>query len=219
MHWTELEKQAADLPPDQGYFQALEQLSWDKADKLPGNIELCCHYLGGKIDRASVEKAFTEVVAPLADCVEPVVLERHGMLKVEDKKELGVYCTGQAIQEMYEAVASAAGLDNATGILHLRFPNLFVTTSEAVRKYWLEKIKLHQRYSVKNTELFGGYGYTFILLPFVKSQAVDAIMTCAHDNGIDPKSAIARLQGVGGSQRSIARLMNEYYRAVAGKNK
>lgn len=215
MHWTELQKQVSNFPEDQNYFQALEQLKWDKPELLSRNIAICCDFLGESIDKQKVEKVFTEVVALLADCVEPIFLERHGMLKVEDKKEHSVYCAGQAIQKMYEAMASIAGLDTATGILHLRFPNLFVTTDEAIRKYWLEEIKLHERYSVNKTELFGGYGYTFILLPFIKSQAVDAIMTCANDKGVNPKEAIAQLQNLGGKTRSIARLMDEYYRALS----
>ena len=217
MHWKELEKQVSKLPPAPHYFQALEQLKWDKGEELSHNIQICCDFLdkdgsqGSQIDKKRVEHVWQETVEPLADILEPVFLERHGMLKAEDKKELGVQCTGQAIQKIYDAIASLTGQTNASKLLHLRFPKLFVTTDEAIRKYWTEEVGLNELFGIKENELFRGYGYTFIFLPFVKGQAVDAIMTRATDKGISPKEAIAQLQNLGGKTRTIARLMNEYY--------
>ena len=220
MHWKELEKQASKLPPAPHYFKTLEQLKWDKGEELSHNIQLCCDFLDkdgsqeSQIDKKKVEQVWLKTVEPLADILEPVFLERHGMLKAEDKKELGVKCTGQAIQKMYDSLTDVVGLDNASKILHLRLPKLFVTTDEAIRKYWTEEVGLNELFGIKGNELFQGYGYTFIFLPFVKDQAVDAIMTCANDKDISSNEAIAQLQNLGSKTRTIARLMNEYYWAV-----
>jgi hypothetical protein len=154
-------------------------------------------------------------VEPLADCVEGVFLERHGMLKAEDKKELGVQCAGQAIQRMYDELTSLIGLTNASKLLHQRFPKLFVTTDELIRKYWIEEVGLNELFGIKENELFNGYGYTFIFLPFIKDQAVDAIMSYANDKGVSVNEAIAQLQNLGGKKRMIARLMGEYYYVIS----
>ncbi|MBA7678367.1 hypothetical protein ES703_86641 [subsurface metagenome] len=100
-------------------------------------------------------------------------------------------------------------------MLHLRFPKLFVVTDEPIRKYWIEEVGLNELFGMKEDELFQGYGYTFIFLPFIKDQAVDAIMTYANDKGISPNKAIAQLQNLGGKTRTIARLMDKYYYAVS----
>ena len=219
MHWKELQKQIGKFPPAPHYFQALEQVSWDKAEEIPHNIQICCDFLdkspGSQIDKQKLKEVWRKTVEPLADCVEGVFLERHGMLKAEDKKELGVQCAGQAIQRMYDELTSLIGLTNASGLLHLRFPKLFVTTDELIRKYWTEEVGLNELFGLKEDELFTGYGYTFIFLPFIKDQAVDAIMTCANDKGISPNEAIAQLQNLGGKKRMIARLMGEYYYVIS----
>ena len=219
MHWKELQKQIGRFPPAPHYFQALEQLSWDKAEELPHNIQICCDFLDkspeGEIDKQKLEDVWLKIVEPLADCVEGVFLERHGMLKAEDKKELGVQCAGQAIQRMYDELTSLIGLTNASKLLHLRFPKLFVTTDELIRKYWIEEVGLNELFGIKENELFSGYGYTFIFLPFIKDQAVDAIMSYANDKGVSVNEAIAQLQNLGGKKRMIARLMGEYYYVIS----
>jgi hypothetical protein len=116
---------------------------------------------------------------------------------------------------MYDALTSLAELTDASRLLHLRFPKLFVVTDEAIRKYWIEEVGLNELFGIKEDELFNGYGYTFIFLPFIKDQAVDAIMTCANDKGVSPNEAIAQLQNLGGKKRMIARLMNEYYYVIS----
>jgi len=215
MHWKELEKQVSKFPQDPNYFQVLSQLKWDKAEELSHNIAICCDFLGGSIDKQKVEKVFTEVVAPLADCVEDVLLERHGMLRAIDKKQYGVGCAGETIQRMYDALTSLTGPTDASKLLHLRFPKLFVVTNEAIRKYWIEEVGLNELYGMKEDELFNGYGYTFIFLPFIKSHAVDAIMSRANDKGVSVNEAIAHLQNLGGKTRMIARLMDEYFYVVS----
>lgn len=218
MHWKELQKQIGKFPEDRHYFQTLAQLRWDKAEQISRNIAICCDFLdksqGSQIDKQKLEEVWLETVEPLADCVEDVFLERHGMLRAIDKKEYGVECAGEAIQRMYDALTSLAELTDASGLLHLRFPKLFVMTDEAIRKYWIEEVGLNELFDIKEDELFQGYGYTFIFLPFIKDQAVDAIMTCANDKGISPNEAIAQLQNLGGKKRMIARLMNEYYYVI-----
>jgi len=221
MHWKELEKQISKLPPAPHYFQALEQLKWDKGEELSHNIQICCHFLdkdgsqGSQIDKQKVEQVWLKTVEPLADCVEDVFLERHGMLRALDKKDNGVGCVGEAIQRMYDALTSLTGPTDASRLLHLRFPKLFVMTDEPIRKYWIEEVGLNELFGMKENELFNGYGYTFILLPFVKSHAVDAIMSYANDKGVDPKEAISQLQNLGGKNRTIARLMDEYYYVIS----
>ena len=116
---------------------------------------------------------------------------------------------------MYDALTSLAGATTASGLLHLRFPKLFVMTDEAIRRYWIEEVGLNELFGLKENELFNGYGYTFIFLPFIKDQAVDAIMSCANDKGISPNEAIAQLQNLGGKPRTIARLMDEYFYVVS----
>ena len=218
MHWKELQKQIGKFPEDPNYFQVLSQLKWDKAEQLSRNIAICCDFLdksqGSQIDKQKLEEVWLEMVEPLADCVEDVFLERHGMLRAIDKKEYGVECAGEAIQRMYDALTSLTELTDASGLLHLRFPKLFVMTDEPVRKYWIEEMGLNELFGIKEDELFNGYGYTFIFLPFIKDQAVDAIMTYANDKGISPNEAIAQLQNLGGKKRMIARLMDEYYYVV-----
>ena len=218
MHWKELQKVISKFPEDRHYFQALAQLKWDKAEQTPNNIEICCDFLdksqGSQIDKKKLEDVWLETVEPLADCVEGVFLERHGMLKAEDKKELGVGCVGQAIQRMYDALTSLIGLTNASKLLHLRFPKLFVMTDEPIRKYWIEEVGLNELYGMKENELFGGYGYTFIYLPSIKGHAVDAIMSYANDKGVSINEAISQLQNLGGKTRTIARLMDEYYYTI-----
>lgn len=221
MHWKELEKQISKYPEDPNYFQALSQLKWDKAEEISHNIAICCDFLdnyksqGSLLDKKKLEKAWLETVEPLADCVEDVFLERHGMLRALDKKEYGAGCVGEAIQRMYDALTSLTGATTASRLLHLRFPKLFVLTDEPVRKYWIEEVGLNELFGMKENELFNGYGYTFIFLPFIKSHAVDAIMSYANDKGVDPKDAIAQLQNLGGKTRTIARLMDEYYYVVS----
>ncbi len=218
MHWKTLQKQIGKFPEDRPYFLTLAQLRWDKAEQISRNIAICCDFLdksqGSQIDKQKLEEVWLETVEPLADCVEDVFLERHGMLRAIDKKEYGVECAGEAIQRMYDALTSLAELTDASGLLHLRFPKLFVMTDEAIRKYWIEEVGLNELFDIKEDELFQGYGYTFIFLPFIKDQAVDAIMTCANDKGISPNEAIAQLQNLGGKKRMIARLMNEYYYVI-----
>lgn len=219
MHWKELEE-ITKFAQDEHYFQALARLKWDKPEQLSSNIDICCDYLDkttaerNEIDKKGLEEIWGKMVEPLADCVEEVCLERHGMLKAEDKREFGVQCAGQAIQRMYDALTNLAGLTNASKLLHLRFPKLFVMTDELVRKYWVERVKLHQLFGIPEIELFRGYGYTFIFLPFIKDQAVDAIMTYANDKGLTPNQAISQLQNLGDKPRTIARLMGEYYYAI-----
>ena len=219
MHWKELQKQIGKFPEDPNYFQVLSQLKWDKAEQLSRNIAICCDFLdksqGSQIDKQKLEEVWLEMVEPLADCVEDVFLERHGMLRAIDKKEYGVECAGEAIQRMYDALTSLTGAQTtASRLLHLRFPKLFVMTDEPVRKYWIEEVGLNELFGIKEDELFNGYGYTFIFLPFIKDQAVDAIMTYANDKGISPNEAIAQLQNLGGKKRMIARLMDEYYYVI-----
>lgn len=219
MHWKELQKQISKFPEDPNYFHVISQLKWDKAEQVSRNIAICCDFLGkspgSQIDKQKLEEVWLETVEPLADCVEDVFLERHGMLRAIDKKEYGVECAGEAIQRMYDALTSLAGLTDASRLLHLRFPKLFIMTNEAIRKYWIEEVGLNELFGLKENELFNGYGYTFIFLPFIKDQAVDAIMTCANDKGISPNEAIAQLQNLGGKTRTIARLMNEYYYVIS----
>ena len=219
MHWKELQKQISKFPEDRQYFQTLGQLKWDKAEQISRNIQICCDFLdkspGGEIDKQKLEEVWLETVEPLADCVKDMFLERHGMLRAIDKKEYGVECAGEAIQRMYDALTSILGLTNASKMLHLRFPKLFVVTDEPIRKYWIEEVGLNELFGLKENELFNGYGYTFIFLPFIKGHAVDAIMTCANDKGISPNEAIAQLQNLGGKTRTIARLMDEYYYAIS----
>ena len=232
MHWQELEKVInrraevdASFRDDAPYFQALAKLNWDTTeDNLPRNIEVMCEFLNRyrpqderiDIDQAKLQGAWLETVEPLADCVENVYLERHGMLKAEDKKEFGVQCVGQAIQKMYDEMAGVpnVGLTSASKLLHLRFPKLFVMTDERIRRYWSQDIGLHELYGIKEAELFQGYGYTFIFLPFIKSHAVDAIMSYANDQNTGVKEAIGKLQNWGGRTRTIAKLMEEYYYAI-----
>ena len=125
MHWKELQKQIGKFPPAPHYFQALEQVSWDKAEEIPHNIQICCDFLdmspGSQIDKQKLEEVWRKTVEPLADCVEGVFLERHGMLKAEDKKEFGVGCVGQAIQRMYDELTSLIGLTNASGPVNKDF--------------------------------------------------------------------------------------------------
>ncbi len=226
MHWTELARGAAqyaeskDGPQENAdYSCAVTRLDWAHGD-LGENLDICLDYLSrwgeeDKADKAKIEQVFKDDIAKLGDCVEPVVLERHGMLKVEDKGDYGVYCAGQAISHIYDAMTAACGAENASIILHLRFPKLFITVGEGVQRYFTDVVKLQEAYSVDKETLFKGYGYAFVLLPFVKSQAVDAVMTCARENNIDPKEAIVRLGGIMGEARPIARVMNEYYQAMA----
>jgi len=230
MHWKELEKEIdrfakdnAGFRDDPYYFQALAELDWDKTEHaLSRNIEVMCQFLdnyksrGKRIDKEKLQDVWLKIVEPLADCVENVYLERHGMLKVEDKKELGVQSVGQAIQKMYDELSGVPfiGSTNASKLLHLRFPRLFVMTDDSIRQYWLEDIRLHELYGMSKKALFQGYGYTFIFLPHIKSHAVDAIMSCANDKGISISEAISQLENLGGKNRTIARLMDEYYYAI-----
>lgn len=222
MHWKELEKQVSKYPQDPNYFQVLSQLKWGKAEETAHNIAICCDFLDkyksrdSLIDKKKLEEAWLETVEPLADCVEDVFLERHGMLRAIDKKEYGVECAGEAIQRMYDALTSLTGpIITASRLLHLRFPKLFVVTDEAIRKYWIEEVGLNELFGMKESELFNGYGYTFIFLPFIKSHAVDAIMSYANDKGVDPKDAITQLRNLGGKTRTIARVMDEYYYVIS----
>lgn len=219
MHWKELEKQIGKFPEDRHYFRTLGQLKWDKAEQISRNIQICCDFLdkspGSQTDKQKLEEVWFKTVEPLADCVEDVFLERHGMLRAIDKKKYGVECAGEAIQRMYDALTSLIGLTDASKLLHLRFPKLFVVTDEAIRKYWVEEVGLNELFGIKENELFQGYGYTFIFLPFIKDQAVDAIMTCANDKGVSVNEAIAQLQNLGGKTRMIARLMDEYYYVIS----
>jgi hypothetical protein len=232
MHWKELEKEInrraqtdAGFRDDSHYFQALASLNWDQAGRdISRNIEAMCEFLDHyrpqderiDIDQGKLQGVWLETVEPLADCVENVYLERHGMLKAEDKKGFGVQCVGQAIQKMYDELAGVprVGLTNASKLLHLRFPKLFVMTDERIRRYWSQDIRLHELYGRKETELFQGYGYTFIFLPFIKSHAVDAIMSYVNDQGVAISEAISRLGSLGGKSRTIAKLIHEYYYAI-----
>jgi hypothetical protein len=232
MHWKELENGiinfAKDNPgfkDDPYYFQALVKLNWDKTGRAAfRNIEVMCEFLNQyrprderiDIDREKLQATWFKIVEPLADCVENVYLERHGMLKAEDKEEFGVQCAGQAIQRMYDELVSVpnVGLTNASKLLHLRFPRLFVMTDERIRRYWTQDIRLQELYGRKEAELFQGYGYTFIFLPFIKSHAVDAIMTYVNDRGVAISEAVSHLGGLGGKNRTIAKLMHEYYYTI-----
>lgn len=225
MHWKELQEKITEfaqgdegLREDRIYSQALAQLRWDKGGQaISDNLEICRDFLdkkGGQTDKKKVEQVWLETVEPLADCVEEVHLERHGMLKAEDKKEFGVGCAGQAIQRMYDELTSVIGPTNASRLLHLRFPKLFVMTDERIRGYWVEEVRLHELFGLEKTELFGGYGYTFVFLPYIKSHAVDAIMTYANDKDVTTNEAIDQLQNLSGKRQTIARLMSEYYYAI-----
>ena len=225
MHWEELQEKITEfaqcdegLREDQIYSQALAQLRWDSGGQaISDNLEICRDFLdkrGGQTAKKKVEQVWLETVEPLADCIEEVCLERHGMLKAEDKKEFGVGCAGQAIQRMYDELTSIIGPTNASRLLHLRFPKLFVTTDERIRGYWIEGVRLHELFGLGENGLFGGYGYTFIFLPFIKDQAVDAIMTYANDKDVTPNQAIEQLQNLSGKRQTIARLMGEYYYAI-----
>lgn len=228
MHWKELQKGISDyakhderLRHEQKYSQALAHLKWDgTAQTISSNLEILNQLLDSsdpqviRIDK--IKDVWLKVVEPLADCIEDVFLERHGMLKAVDKKDLGVQCVGQAIERMYNELKDIQfiGPTNASRLLHLRFPRLFVMIDEGTIKYWLEDIRLHELFGIQKAELFRGYGYTFIFLPFIKSHAVDAIMSYASDQGTDIKEAIGKLQNLGGRNRTIAKLMEEYYYAI-----
>jgi hypothetical protein len=232
MHWQELEKAInrraqvdGGFRDDAPYFQALAKLNWDATEhNLPRNIEVMCEFLNQyrpqdervDIDQEKLQRMWLKTVEPLADCVENVYLERHGMLKAEDKKEFGVQCVGQAIQKMYDELTGInnVGLTNASKLLHLRFPKLFVMTDERIRRYWSQDIRLHELYGRKEAELFQGYGYTFIFLPFIKSHAVDAIMSYVNDQGVAITEAISHLGSLGGKHRTMAKLIHEYYYAI-----
>jgi hypothetical protein len=85
---------------------------------------------------------------------------------------------------------------------------------EDTMKYWLEDVRWHELFGMRKVELFKGYGYTFIFLPLIKSHAVDAIMSYANDQAIDIKEVIGKLQYLGGRNRTMAKLMEEYYYAI-----
>lgn len=226
MHWKVLEKEiinSAQGYKDSCYFKALEQLKWDGSKQtISRNIGILCEFIEkcesqtGRIDKQKLLDVWLEIVEPLADCVEDVCLERHGMLKAVDRKEYGIQCVGQAIQRMYDELQGVPfiGRTEASRLLHLRFPKLFLMIDEQTIKYWLYDVRLHRLFGMRESELFDGYGYTFIYLPFIKSHAVDAIMSYASDKALAINEAIAQLKNLGGKTRSIARLMDEYYYAI-----
>ncbi len=230
MHWKELEKEIAKTEWGGGAFwngtlygQALGKLRWDGGEEsLARNLDIVCAFMDRSepkvrpVDKKRLREVWRQRIEPVAETINEVALERHGMLRALENNG-PAESIGQLISSIYDELANLPfiGLTNASRLLHFRFPRLFVTTDEATRCYWWERVRLHRLFGLKRDDLFTGYGYTFILLPFVKSHAVDAIMLYVRDYGITIPEAVNELQNLGGERQSIARLMDRYFYAVS----
>ena len=229
MDWKELEK--AIVGRGEGdresevahhYFGALSKLRWDYPEKtISDNVDVFISFLATyksfrhAIDKDQLAGLWLETAESLSADLEDISLERLDVLAEVDRAEDNLFCVGDVISRVYEEVRDIPGVGaaNARRLLHLRFPNLFVMTVDAVRKYW-EESTLPNVFGISKTRLFEPYGYAFIFLPAMSIQAVDAIMSCSLDEEISVDEAIERLRTLGGKDRSIARLIDEYYYAI-----
>ncbi|MCX5998643.1 MAG: hypothetical protein NTU41_03375 [Chloroflexi bacterium] len=233
MEWRELEKVVAERSKiDEGYrkdteyFDALSRLRWEfPDDTISDNIDVFINYLsacksyGHVIDRKRLAAAWLESVELVSADLEDVSLEHLDVLVGVDREEEGMFCVGDVISRVYEEIKSVPGVGpaNATRLLHLRFPNLFVMTSDLVRKCWQEGY-LPEVFNVPRERLFEPYGYAFIFLPAMHIHLVDAILSCSLDEEMDIDAAVNKLKGVGDKERSLAKLLDEYYSALAARS-
>ena len=229
MDWKELERMVAkrsEIDPnredDAHYQDALSKLNWDApVDAMPENADVLLKFLarydpGSRaIDSQQLQDVWLESVETIAADLEDVTLGHLHVLEHVDRPGENVFCVGDVISRMYEHVKSiqGVGMTNASRLLHLRFPALFVMTDELMRKFW-EDGSLPGVFNISSGRLFEPYGYAFIFLPAMSIQAVDAIMSCSLDGDISVEDATEKLQGLGGEQGSIAKLVSDYYYAM-----
>jgi len=227
--WKELERMVAkrsEIDPnhedDAHYHDARSKLNWDApVDAMPENADVLLKFLarydsGSRaIDSQQLQDVWLESVETLAADLEDVTLEHLHVLEHVDRSKENVFCVGDVISRMYEDVKAIQGVGtaNASRLLHLRFPALFVMTDDVIKKFW-EGGNLPALFNISSARLFEPYGYAFIFLPAMSIQAVDALMSCSLDEDISVEEATKRLQGLGGEQGSIAKLVSDYYYAM-----
>jgi hypothetical protein len=116
---------------------------------------------------------------------------------------------GVAIEHMYGALSTVPGVGdtNASKLLHLRLPHLFVMTDTDIRLMFKEF----------RGETFSPYSYTFNFLMFVKSDVSEAIDTLCEEEQLARQEGIEFLRNAHSRKRSLAKLMDECYYTLSHK--
>lgn len=145
-------------------------------------------------------------IEPYAKALEDEFLEDMNSEKVVEvgREKLRI---GLAIEHMYNVLVTvpAVGKTNASKLLHLRLPNLFVMTDTDVRRL----------FKIFQTELFSAFSYAFNFLRFVQCDINEAIDSLCGERRLSRRDAVEYLRNAHGRTRSLAKLADEYYYTLA----
>lgn len=195
---------------DTAYEEAIRSLRWDPAQASLGqNIQVFEDFLKAwrswrrELDKEKLNAVWISDIEPYARTLDGEIFES---LDVDKVVEVGTerLRVGVTIEHVYGALHMVDGIDhtNASKLLHLRLPNLFVMTDSAVRDLFK---------TVWGSELFSAYGYAFNFLRIVKAEMLEAILTLCKDKSLSQPEGIEYLQNAHGRKRSLAKLIDEYY--------
>lgn len=194
------------------YEKTMQNLVWEPLDIMK-NISIfeefliAWHSLRHPLGKDELSGIWLREIEPYAKALSGLFLEDldvNELINIElEKLRVGII-----IEHMYSALSTVSGIGetNASKLLHLRLPNLFVMTDTNVRELFKK---------LRREEFFEPYAYAFNFLPFVKSKINEAIDELCEDKRLNRQQAIDFLRNVHGRSRSLAKLMDECYYVLA----
>jgi hypothetical protein len=209
MHFKQLLDITSRFPGWPAYERAMKELRWHSSEfDMESNALVFENFLGashslrrplGKEEMINVWIKEVEPYATVMDCEFLEELDIDKIIKTGEEK----FRVGVAIEHMYGALSMVPGVGNtnASKLLHLRLPHLFVMTDADIR-FLFKKCR---------KETFSPYSYAFNFLVFVKADVNEAIDTLCQENQLSRQQAIKFLQNAHGRKRSLAKLMDECY--------
>lgn len=214
MHYSMLLEISGHWKTDGVYEKTIEDLQWPTS-KVDKNMAILLdflrswHSLRRSVDPKTLARTWTNEVEPYARGLETLTLENSD-LEIIIRAGNEQLHAAVAVEHMYGALVDIPGIDhtNASKLLHLRLPRLFVMTDQAVRLAF---------------DKFGGlkfspYSYAFSFLAQAKSAVNEAIDTLCADKHMSRQQGIRSLQDAHGRQRTLAKLIDECYVTLANES-
>lgn len=217
MHYKQLLDITSRFPSDDAYEEAMQDLEWHssvfdigKTICIFENFLGAWHSLRRPLGKEEMSRVWTKDIEPYAIALERDSLENLDIDKtIKTKREK--LRVGLAVEHMYGVLSTVPGVGdtNASKLLHLRLPHLFVMTDTDIR-FMLKKAR---------KETFSPYSYAFNFLVFVKSDVNEAIDTLCEEKQLTRQQSIEFLRNTHNRKRSIAKLMDECYYVLVHKFK
>ena len=216
MHYKQLLDVTSRFLSDNAYEEPMRDLRWHPSEfdmkrtiGIFENFLRAWHSLRHSLGRQEMVSIWTKDVEPYAMALQGEFLENLDVEKIVETKgeKLRV---GVAIGHVYSALSTVPGVGptNASKLLHLRLPHLFVMTDTDIRRM----------FKTFCNETFSPYSYAFNFLKFVKSEVSEAIHTLCGEKKLTCQQGIEFLRNAHDRKRSLAKLMDECYWVLANKS-